>query len=251
MPFDPNVTFADAEKARQEKLSIGKQRRIPQFLGVLDQAAKSKTFYIHNVGPWPQSINTGSTGWFHVPAREGNEEYATCKREIPGIVSELTIKDEYEYNRLMDDGWRFACEVVGDGRGRDPMQSYRHYGLFPSDSAKPSKAELAEAKRMLHARCSEIVREARDTYAMDRKAFQQIVSRVRHFMAAEVLGLTDEVWMIEQSPVNRTKCLFCGSANDELAVKCAKCNEIIDLEKYKQIKAHQEAFLAREEKKGK
>ena len=111
MPFDPNVTFEKAEQARIAKLSIGQQRRIPQFLGMLDQAAKSKTWYIHNVGPWPERIGTGSTGWFDIPGCPKDKEYVTAKRTIPGIVSELTIKDEYEYNRLMDDGERFAKEV--------------------------------------------------------------------------------------------------------------------------------------------
>lgn len=243
MPFDPNVTFEQAERARVEKLSIGKQRRIPQFLGVLDVAAKSKTFRIFNVGPWPQMINTGSTGWFIVPPKPDNAEYGVCARLIPGIVSELTIKDEYEYNRLMDDGWRFACEVVGDGRGRDPEQSHRHYGLFPSENEIPKKSEIEAAKKMLHAKCADIVREARDLYAMDRKSFQLIVRRERHFMAAEVLGLNDEVWMIEQTPVNRIKCPFCGTASEEGSIKCGKCGEIMDAVAYRAIKDRQEAIL--------
>lgn len=250
MPFDPKVTFQQAEQARAEKLSIGKQRRIPQFLGLLDEAAKSKTYYIHSVGPWPEHINTGSTGWFSVPGCPKEKDYVTCDRAIPGIVSELTIKDEYEYNRLMDDGWRFACEVVGDGRGRDPEQSYRHYGLFPSESEKPKKEEIAEAKRMLHAKCSEIVREARDLYAMDRKLFSQIVKRERHFAAAEVLNLNDEVWMIEQTPAQRTKCPVCQKMNEEGTMKCGHCGEIIDAVAYRKFKDEQEAILT-EPKKGK
>lgn len=248
MPYDPKVTFADAEQARVTKLSIGKQRRIPQFLGVLDQAAKSKTYYIHSVGPWPQAINTGSTGWFYVPACEKGKEYATCSREIPGIVSELTIKDEFEYNRLMDDGWRFACEVVGDGRGRDPNNAERHYGLFCSENKVPTKTELAEARTLLHARCSEIVREARDLYAMDRKLFSQIVRRERHFVAAEVLNLGDEVWMIEQTPAERTKCPVCMAMNEAGSLKCGKCGEIIDAVAYRAFKDRQDEILTKPKK---
>jgi ribosomal protein L37AE/L43A len=249
MPFDPNVTFQDAEQARAQKLSIGKQRRIPQFLGILDQAAKSKTFYIHSVGPWPESINTGSTGWFNVPGCPKNKDYVTCPRDIPGIVSELTIKDEYEYNRLMDDGWRFACEVVGDGRGRDPEQSYRHYGLFCSENAVPTKAETSEAReKWLFPKCAEIVREARDLYAMDRKLFSQIVKRERHFTAAEVLNLNDEVWMIEQTPSNRTKCPVCQKMNEEGTMKCGHCGEIIDAVAYRRFKDNQEQILTEPKK---
>ncbi len=249
MPFDPNVTFQDAEQARVAKLSIGRQRRIPQFLGMLDQASKSKTFYIHNVGPWPQSVGTGSTGWFHIPGCPEDKEYVTAQRTIPAIVSELTIKDEYEYHRLMDEGERFAKEVVGDGRGRDPEQSLRHYGLFNSEHEKPLKSELEAAKKMLHAKCAEIIREARDLYAMDRALFQKVVKRERHFAAAQVMGLDDEVWMVEQTPANRQKCPFCGGANDENAVKCIKCNEIIDAAQYQRIKDAQAIIM--EKAKGK
>lgn len=249
MPFDPNVTFEKAEQARIAKLSIGQQRRIPQFLGMLDQAAKSKTWYIHNVGPWPERIGTGSTGWFDIPGCPKDKEYATAKRTIPGIVSELTIKDEYEYNRLMDDGERFAKEVCGDGRGRDPEQSFRHFGVFHSANLKPSREEIDAAKKMLHAKCAEIIREARDLYAVDRALFQKVVKRERHFVAAEVMGLDNEVWMIEQSPKNNMKCPFCGFSNDEIAVKCQKCNEIIDAAQYQKIKDAQETIMANARKK--
>jgi ribosomal protein L37AE/L43A len=243
MPFDPNVTYQDAEQARVQKLSIGKQRRIPQFLGLLDEAAKSRTFYIHNVGPWPHRINTGSTGWYNIPGCPKDKDFVTCAKTIDGIVSELTIKDEYEYNRLMDDGARFAGEVAGDGRGRDPAQSHRHYGVFNSPNQIPTKSELAQAKLMLYAHCSEIVREARDLYAMDRKLFSQIVKRERHFAAAEVLNLNDEVWMIEQTPSQRAKCPVCLKMNDEGTMKCGHCGEIIDAVAYRKFKDNQEQIL--------
>ncbi len=249
MPFDPNITFQQAEQARVAKLSIGRQRRVPQILGPLKRAAKEKTFYIHNVGPWPQRIGAGSIGWFNVPGCPPDKEYVTCFRPLNALEFEPTIKDEFECNLLTDDGERIAKEVCGDGRGRDPKQSHRHYGLFQSEHEKPTKQEIAEAKKMLHAQCAEYVREARDLYAMDRKTFSQVVNREHHFAAAEVLGLDDESWMVEQTPVNRQKCPFCGGANDENAVKCIKCNEIIDAAQYQRIKDAQAVIM--EKAKGK
>ncbi len=243
MPFDPAVTFDKAEAARVQKLSIGRQRQAPSTLGVLEEAAARHTYRIFNVGPWPQHINTGSYGYFTVPSCPKDKEYVQCPRTIKGIESELIIKDESRYDRLDTDGWKFALEVVGDGRGRDPQQSYRHYGLFASKNEIPTADEIFQAKTMLHARCSEIVREARDLYAMDRKQFSVVVKRERHFVAAEVLNLNDEPWMVEQTPSVRKKCAFCGTMNEDFAVKCAKCSEIIDPVRYKALKDQQDEIL--------
>jgi hypothetical protein len=249
MPFDPAVTFEKAEQARRDKLSIGKQRKAPEMLGILDELNSKNHIHIFNVGPWPHIIACGSVGYFHVPPCEKGKEYSECTRTIKPIESELVIKDEFEYHRLMDDGWKFACEVVGDGRGRSPSESYRRYGLFPSKNASPTKEEISTAKLELHATCSEIVREARDLYAMDRKAFSVIVKRERHFMAAEVLNLRNETWMTDQTPSQHIQCQFCGTMNDEIAVKCSKCNEIINAARYRELKDEQEAILTEPKKK--
>jgi hypothetical protein len=221
-------TFQQAEAQRVQKLSIARNRRVPDPLGVIEEATNRHTYHIFNVGPWPQKINTGSTGWVVVPGCPKNKEYVEATAPIKGIVSELTIKDEYEYNRLMSDGWKFAQEVVGIGRGRDPKRALTHYGLFASKNEVPTKQEIFQAKTLLHATCSDIVREARDVYATDRKAFSVIVKRNRHFAAAEVLNLSDEVWMIDQSPSERIKCPVCKAMNEDGVMKCAKCSEIID-----------------------
>jgi hypothetical protein len=236
-------TFEQAEASKRQKLSIAKQRRIPDPLGVIEEATRRHTYHIFNVGPWPQQINTGSTGWVKVPGCPKDKEYVEATAPIMGIVSELTIKDEYEYNRLMSDGWKFAQECVGIGRNRNPKRALTHYGLFASKNAVPTKEELFQAKTMLHATCSDIIREARDLYSMDRKAFSVVVKRNRHFAAAEVLNLNDEPWMVEQTPSQRIKCQYCGSMNDEIAVKCQKCSEVINVERYRMLKDREEEIM--------
>jgi hypothetical protein len=246
-------TFQQAEAAKTQRLSIAKQRRVPDPLGVIEEASRRHIYHIFNVGPWPQNIGLGSAGWLYVSGCPKDKEYVESPREIKGIESELTIKDEFEYNRLMTDGWKFAQEVVGIGRGRNPKQALTHYGLFASKNAVPTKEEIFEAKALLHATCAEIVREARDLYAMDRKAFSVVVKRNRHFVAAAVLNLNDEPWMTEQSPSQRVKCQYCGSMNDEIAVKCQKCSEIINVERYRELKARENEIMsapAEEPKRG-
>src|SRR5271154_4053991 len=138
MPFDPAVTMEQAEAARHQKLSIARNRRVPDPLGVIEEATKRHTYHIFNVGPWPHNINTGSTGYYFVPGCPKEKDCSECTRTVGGVVSELTIKDEYEYNRLMSDGWKFAQEVVGIGRGRNQSQSLTHYGVFASKTNPPS-----------------------------------------------------------------------------------------------------------------
>lgn len=258
MPFDPAVTYERAEQSRREKLSIAQERRAPDPLGVIREASDRHKYHIFNVGPWPQMINTGSMGWIKVPGCPKNKEYVEASSypsfrngdgaSVPGIAAELTIKDEFSYNELMTDGWKFAQAVLGIGRGQNPKQALTHYGLFPSRHDEPTPEEIFQAKTLLNATCSEIVREARDLYAMDRKAFSVVVKRNRHFAAAEVLNLNDEPWMIEQTPAQRKKCQYCQSMNDELAVLCAKCNHVIDLERYRELKAIEDTIMGREDK---
>jgi hypothetical protein len=156
---------------------------------------------------------------------------------------ELTIKDEFEYNRLMSDGWKFAQEVVGIGRGRHPKHALTHYGLFASKNAVPTEDELYQARTLLHATCADIVREARDFYATDRKQFSAIVKRARHFVAAEVLNLKKEPWMTEQTPSEAKECPYCGTVNAFLAIKCASCHEIIDVERYRALKDREDEIM--------
>ena len=240
-------TFQQAEQARTQRLAIAKGRRIPDPLGVIEEATRRHTYHIFNVGPWPQKVNTGSTGWFVIAGCPKDKDYVEMTVKIPGIVSELTIKDEFEYNRLMSDGWKFAQEICGIGRNRNPKLALTNYGLFPSKNTVPTKEELAQAKMMLHATCSEIVTEARNLFAQDRKAFSAVVKPARHFAAAAVLNLEDEPWMTTQTPSQRVKCQYCGSMNDDIAVKCAKCAEIINVERYRILRDREEEILSGEE----
>lgn len=246
-PFDPNVTFQQAEQARTQKLSIAKGRRIPDPLGLIEEVSSRHTFHIFNVGPWPQKVNTGSTGWFSISGCPKNKEYVEMAVRIPGIISEFTIKDEFEYNRLMSDGWKFAQEICGIGRNRNPRMALTNYGLFPSKNAVPTEEELYQAKQLLHATCAEIVREARDWFATDRATFSKVVKKERHFAAAEVLNLKNEDWMTKTTPSEAIQCKYCGSVNDPIAVLCSKCSHIIDPVRFKALQDEENVIMGGQE----
>jgi hypothetical protein len=239
--FDPRVTAMDAAQGLQNKLAVARVRRVPKMLEQVRRLQQSETYHIFNVGPWPQVVNTGSTGTFYIPGCPSDKPYVEMTVTIPSIVEELIIKDETEFAALIDDGWEhFALEIVGDGRGMNPEHSLRNFGIFPSKTDIPMEGDIAEATKRLQAKCAMYVREARDLYQTDRKRFSQVVRPEVHFRAAEVLNLTDEDWMTKSTPSAKNKCMFCGTMNDEIAVKCHKCNEIIDIERYRALKAAQE-----------
>jgi hypothetical protein len=251
MPYDGSVTFEQAEKAKERRLSIGSQRRVPDMLGMIEDVKNSKTYHVFNVGPWSHVVNTGSTGQFFIPACPTEKPYIEMLRSIPAIMDELVVKNEKEMDRLMDDGWKFAQEIVGDtSRGRVPTDSLRHFGVFPGANAEPTPQDLYEAKKMLEARCTEIVREIRNIYATNRETFSKVMRPEVHIKAAQVLNLNDEPWLLNQTPEARAKCEFCGAMNDAVAVKCQNCSEIINPEKYKELKAKQAEILAAEPKRG-
>lgn len=244
MPFDPRVTADARVSGVRGAGSLSKQRASEPIQDLIQEAASKTTFHIFNVGPWPQQINSGSYGTYYVPGCPLDKEYVECTRTIPGIQTEEVIADEARMRNIYSDGKKFADELVGDGRGRNRTQSLRHYGLFSSENAVPSSEEIYQAKTMLHAKCAEIVAEARNLFAQDRKQFSAVVKPERHFAAAKVLNLTDEVWMLEQKPSSRNKCRYCATMNDEEAVICAKCSKPIDIAKYKAMLAEDEAALA-------
>lgn len=249
MPFDPKVTVAVAEEARTAKLAIAKGRRIPTMLGMIDELKKKTTYRIFNVGPWAQVINAGSVGTYLIPPCPEGEEYVEPKviagvYPIPAIVDELIIKNEAEMDRLMDDGWKFVQEICGvNVRGQSDAHSIRHMGVFPSKNEEPTKQELYEANLLLKEKCSEIIRDIRDIYATDRKLFGKIVDPKIHYVAARILNITDDVWMVDAAPQGRVKCRYCKKANDADAVTCHNCGELIDPERYAELKRQDEEAI--------
>lgn len=255
MPYNGSVTFEQAEKARADRLSVGKKRFIPPRLGVVEELKKKK-IHIFNVGPWRHEVGTGSTGKFIIPACPFGQEYIEMLRAVPDgkgkmvmespisvvMDDDLVIKSEDEYTRLQDDGRKFAHEVVGDGRGQSPAYSLRHVGVFVAEGDKPTKEELAEARRLLQAKCSEICKFADTLHATDRKAAGQIIKPEVHFVAARVLGRDNErdsPWMATTLPAARVKCDMCAAVCEADAAKCSACGYVINEEKYKELLAKQ------------
>jgi hypothetical protein len=256
---------AIAERAIDAKHSIGKSRILPIRLKVIEDLKKQK-FHIFNVGPWAQSINTGSTGTFSIPACSADKPYvellvqngATGEWEPPisVIMEEFVIKSEDEMSSLQDEGWGFCQQMLGVGRGQVRANRITRFGIFASANEVPTREELAGAHQELEEECRKLVKWAGDTYSTDRKLFARAVRPEVHFVAAKVLGRDnpqDSPWMLDANPVGRVKCKMCGRNCDPDVATC-EAGHVVNMELYLELQAADEqlkAAIAAQPKKAK
>jgi len=248
-----------AERAITQKQSIGRSRVLPIKLKVIEDMKKQKV-HIFNVGPWAQTVNTGSTGTFTIPACPAGEEYIemlvmnanTGEMESPisVIMEEFVIKSEDEMSSLIDNGWDedgklgFANRMLGVNKPRN--RSLIRFGMFASRNEVPTQEELRNAHLALEEECRQIVKWAGDTYATDRKLFSRAVRPEVHFVAAKILGRDnpqDSPWMLDANPVGRIKCKMCGRLCDPDVATC-EAGHVINQSLYLELKAAEEQLQA-------
>lgn len=253
-----------AERAITQKHNIGKSRILPMKLSVIENL-KSEKIHIFNVGPWPQPVNTGSTGSFLIPGCPADQPYAELlvlnsvtqqwEPPISIIMEEYVIKSEDEMASLTEDGWNFAQQMIGVGRGRVPAHSLTRFGIFASRNAVPFEEELSEARKELKIECLKICKMAGDMYTTDRKLFARVVRPEVHFVAAKVVGRDnpqDSPWMLDASPEGRVKCKMCGRVVDPDVATC-EAGHIVNMPLYLELQAADEqlrAAIQGQEKRG-
>ena len=252
---------AAAEASINSRLKVAKSRILPMRLKVIEDMKRKQKVCIFNVGPWPQWINTGSTGTYLIPAcpwdkpfvqllaLDGDKSSPTYGQQISPIsviMDELIIKSEDEMSRLEEDGRSFAESMIGLGRSQNPAYALTRFGIFVAKGDKPTDEELAAAKIALQEHCREICKFAGDLYATDRALFSRAVRPQVHFIAARVLGRDNEVdspWMLAASPTGRIKCKVCGRVCDPDVAMC-EGGHIINQDKYLEYMAIEEQVKA-------
>lgn len=258
--FSPQVTDADAQRSIAQKQGIGKQRFIPPVLPEVREIM-NRRIHVFNVGPWGQTVNTGSTGSFIIPACPFGTAYVEMLEEdreqqsptfgklvppIKAIMRELVISSEDAMTPLDDSGRYFAWQMLGVGRGLNPTKALTRFGMFVAEGDTPTAAELAAAHVELEKECKAIWKFADELYVTDRKLFSRAVIPTVHFVAAKVLGRdneTDSPWMGAANPIKRIKCPMCAATVDGDAAKCS-CGQIINVERYMELKSIQEEIEA-------
>ena len=258
--FNPNVTEADAQRAIAKKQGIGKQRFIPPILPEVREIM-NRRIHVFNVGPWGQTVNTGSTGSFIIPAcpfgtpyvemleEDRDPQSATFGKMVPpikAIMRELVISSEDAMTPLDDSGRYFAWQMLGVGRGLNPNKALTRFGMFVGESDTPTAEELAKARAELMKECAAVCKFAAGIYVTNRPLFDRVVRSEVHFVAARVLGRDnpiDSPWMGATNPESRVKCPMCAQIVDGEAAKCS-CGQIINVDRYMELKTVQEEIEA-------
>jgi hypothetical protein len=220
-------------------------RSIPPVPRYVERSQATK-IHIFNVGPWEHKKHLGGYGEYTIPACPEGQDYVAGP-VFTDPMTELYMKNEAEMGRFEEDGWQFANEFLGDGRGQNSAYSLRHMGCFVAAGEKPTKEELALAMQELDEKCRQLVDEARQFHASNDPVLRRAITPEWHFRAAERLKLTDEDWMVARNPKGRQKCKLCGTLVDGDVLKCptSNCGYIFDMAAYTKVMEEQQKAIAK------
>jgi hypothetical protein len=246
-----------AQRAIDAKHQIGKSRVLPMKLRAIEELKRQK-IHIFNVGPWAQIVNTGSTGTFTIPACPADKPYVEMlvlnavtqewEPPISIIMEEYVITSEESMGTLTEDGWEFALQVIGIGRGRHPHTALTRFGMFCTRNSVPTTQELADARKALEAECLRELVWINNVFSTDRKLFSRVmaVAAKKYLTAAKVMGRdnpSDSPWMIDSAPQGRIKCKMCGRVCDPDVATC-EAGHVVNMDLYLELQAADEQLKA-------
>src|SRR5580658_1259645 len=209
------LSVQDAQKDISEFQKTVNERIIPAEPDWMKEMRK-KRVHIINVGPWTHEQWAGSYGKFTIyPALKSHD----LVREAHGVLYGECLEFDKKSNRwispicsqqfelLIDNeaamrydagqnGENFAWELLGEGRGQNASFSLRHRGCIVIKGETPTEDELLMAKLELEDECRRLVAEARELWASNEPMAKQGIVKGRHDVAAEILNLTDEDWLV-------------------------------------------------------
>jgi len=215
----------------QHQQAMNNSRFIPETPDIYREASEQHRVYIFNVGPWAHARELGSAGTFRIPACPEGREHSE-PLVIPGVAEEPYPINEAECKLLTTKGRMLAEQILGVGPHIPHSLSFVPFGVFISDSAKPSKEQLVKAREVLRQRHVEIVSEANREYSKG----HNIAIEQPHwfFMSARALKKTPAecAWLKDSEvPAERQNCPSCGAIYTVGMMKCV-CNFILDKPRY-------------------
>lgn len=233
------VTAEQADReARGYLRKMNAGRIVPKLPKMLEAVSKEKKVYLFNVGPWPHERHLGSLGPFFIPACEKGKEYS-APLAIPGIVVEPYPENERKMALHQEEGQYIAEQILGVGPHLAKNNSFVKFGVFISQTEKPSKADLEKARAALRDYYQELVREANSAHAQGPKTKEETIQE-KHFLAARELDYSEAEcpWLKDaQAPAARDRCEGCGTVYTVGVIVCPTCRFILDPEKYEKNKA--------------
>ena len=226
---------------------MNNSRFIPPILPRIKQIQQDRV-HVFSVSPWSHTVSMGAWGMFTIPACPSGEDCIEFlmhdsegnKSAVPGIMIQYYPQDENRMGMHEEDGRDWAEKLLGNDSGINPAFSLNRFGVKVVKGEKPTNRELAEMNEELHNKLLELIQQARE-WEGDPIKKQGIRPEV-HFVAARLLNLTDESWMVQNNPQGRQKCPMCGTYSDPDVIKCGACKEyIFDHKAYAAMLAQQSA----------
>lgn len=258
---------AEADQAAWRRESFG--RYVPPEPDWLKEMRRKKVHVI-NVGPWRHAVWGGSYGCFTIwecplgedqikngpPVKKAHGhrysemlEWSAAEGDWISPISSQMFQNVIDNEAAMrldagQKGVDFAWELLGEGRGQNMAFSLRHRGCLVIKGDLPTEDELIEARLELEEDCRQLVAEARELHVSNEPMAKQAIVPGRHGIAAEILQLTDEPWVVARNPEARKSCPICGTLSNASILKCPGCREyIFDREAYARVLAEQDAQL--------
>ena len=148
-------TTGNTIPAKQAQEAVSTYRRqmtdriIPPLPRHVERAMAAK-IHDFNFGPWPHKKHLGGYGEYTIPACPEGEAFVAGP-VFTDPMTELYMKNEAEMGRFEEDGFQFANEFLGDGRGQNSAYSLRHKGCFVAAGSTPTDEELLLAHQELDA----------------------------------------------------------------------------------------------------
>lgn len=239
--------------AATESRRLNNGRRIPAVPTMISKLAEETKVWIYNVSPFSFKRELGSAGTYFVPKCEDGEQYATMN-PIPGVFTELVIKDETAFELRMEDGaaanggssgGRYIAEqVLGVGAHTNPSEALTKWGVFIGSkigpNANPTKAELEAARAMLAKTAHEYTNEADIAHRTGPKEAEATIQDLHHWAAAfRKLDAREHPWMQRDlaGASGRKTCPMDGTVVDAGVILCPTCKFIFDEQKYNEFKS--------------
>ena len=201
--------------------------QVPEFL-----RGGFAAVYIFNIYQKQHQVDLGSLGHFVIPACPVGEEYSE-PLIIPGHIADYY--DEPAAGRMAFkslSGKQVALDVVGIGSYSSAMgtmsTNLEWWGVFIAEGEKPTKNELAEAKKKLTAFQTMWLQEGDRLALGGEKGLAQIMPVHR-----EAVKWLNQNRQWAQTPQQMDNCPACGVPVKPGVAVCFSCNAIIDLEKAK------------------
>lgn len=214
--------------------AMNSSRFVPETPEMYQRASLENRLYIFNVGPWAHKRELGSAGTFCVPACPEGREYSE-PLVIDGVVQEPYPINEVECKVIYTEGIKLAEQIIGEGPFIPRSLSFVPYGVFISQTSKPSKQALDAARRALAERHLEHIREANAAWIDGPAKASEVIRPEWHVVSAHALkkSKAECPWLGESlAPAGRDNCPGCGSVFNIGVLKCRECGFILDKPRY-------------------